>query len=77
MKVASSQRFHPKHPCPICNGHAREARHQGKRCHGFMSFGSLEFLAGQVVGKTWVTLIAVALLWNWRRRLAPEPLAGR
>ena len=43
----------------------------------WLAFGSLEFLAGQIVGKTWVTLIAVALLWTWRRRLAPEPFAGR
>jgi uncharacterized PurR-regulated membrane protein YhhQ (DUF165 family) len=43
-----------------------------------LAFGSLEFLAGQVVGKLWMTLLAVALLWAWRRRLAPErsPAAG-
>lgn len=43
----------------------------------WLAFGSLEFLAGQVVGKTWVTLLAVALLWNWRRRLAPARFAGK
>ena len=38
-----------------------------------LAFGSLEFLAGQVVGKLWMTVLAVALLWAWRRRLAPAP----
>lgn len=33
----------------------------------WLAFGSLEFLAGQVVGKTWVTLATVALLLVWRR----------
>lgn len=37
-----------------------------------LAFGSLEFLPGQIVGKGWVTLIAVALLWTVRRRLAPR-----
>ena len=37
-----------------------------------LAFGSLEFLAGQVVGKLWMTLLAVALLWAVRRRLAPS-----
>jgi uncharacterized PurR-regulated membrane protein YhhQ (DUF165 family) len=36
-----------------------------------LAFGSLEFLAGQIVGKLWMTVLAVALLWAWRRRLAP------
>lgn len=40
-----------------------------------LAFGSLEFLAGQVVGKLWMTLLAVALLWFVRRRLAPPRLA--
>lgn len=33
-----------------------------------LAFGSLAFLPGQVVGKAWVTSIAVALLWAWRTR---------
>ena len=33
----------------------------------WLAFGSLDFLAGQIVGKLWVTLLAVALLWMWRR----------
>lgn len=31
-----------------------------------LAFGSLEFLAGQIVGKTWITLLAVAVLGGWR-----------
>lgn len=38
-----------------------------------LAFGSLEFLSGQIVGKGWMTLLAVALLWTFRRRLAPRP----
>src|SRR5829696_438131 len=34
-----------------------------------LAFGSLEFLLGQVVGKTWVTLLAVPFFWAFRRRL--------
>ena len=33
-----------------------------------LAFGSLAFLPGQVVGKAWMTALAVALLWLWRRR---------
>jgi uncharacterized PurR-regulated membrane protein YhhQ (DUF165 family) len=37
-----------------------------------LAFGSLEFLAGQIVGKAWMTLLAVAVLVVARRpRLAP------
>ena len=38
-----------------------------------LAFGSLDFLAGQVVGKLWMTALAVALLWTMRRQLAPSP----
>lgn len=38
----------------------------------WLAFGSLEFLAGQLVGKTWMTLAAVALLWLLRRRHGRE-----
>jgi|SRR5215213_7334870 len=34
-----------------------------------LAFGSLEFLLGQVVGKTWVTLLAVPFFWTFRSRL--------
>jgi len=33
----------------------------------WLAFGSLAFLPGQLVGKTWTTLIAVAVLWAYRR----------
>ena len=32
----------------------------------WLAFGSLEFLAGQVVGKLWMTALAVALIIAWR-----------
>lgn len=35
----------------------------------WLAFGSLEFLAGQIVGKAWMTLLAVALLALVRPRL--------
>lgn len=34
----------------------------------FIAFGSLDYLAGQVVGKLWMTLIVAALLWAWPRK---------
>jgi queuosine precursor transporter len=34
----------------------------------FLAFGSLDFLAGQVVGKTWMTLLALAIIVATRRR---------
>lgn len=39
-----------------------------------LAFGSLDFLVGQVVGKLWMTALAVALLWAVRRRVS---VAGR
>lgn len=33
----------------------------------WLAFGSLEFLAGQVVGKLWMTALAVVLILAWRR----------
>lgn len=39
----------------------------------WLAFDSLQYLPGQVVGKTWMTLLAVAVLWLLRRRLAPTP----
>lgn len=33
----------------------------------WLAFGSLEFLAGQVVGKGWMTLVAILLLAGFRR----------
>jgi len=34
----------------------------------WLAFGSLTFLAGQVVGKAWMTALAVLVLWAVRRR---------
>ena len=36
----------------------------------WLAFGSLEFLAGQIVGKTTMTLLAILVLWGWRALLA-------
>lgn len=41
----------------------------------WLAFGSLQFLAGQVVGKLWMTALAVALILAWRR-LAARPAQG-
>jgi uncharacterized PurR-regulated membrane protein YhhQ (DUF165 family) len=35
-----------------------------------LAFGSLAFLPGQIVGKWWMTALAVAVLWLWRRASA-------
>lgn len=32
----------------------------------WLAFGSLDFLLGQIVGKAWVTALAVFVLWGWR-----------
>lgn len=32
----------------------------------WLAFGSLDFLVGQVVGKLWMTALAVALIFAWR-----------
>lgn len=34
----------------------------------WLAFGSLDFIAGQLVGKLWMTIIAAAVLWAWHRR---------
>lgn len=41
-----------------------------------LAFGNLDFLPGQIVGKGWVTLVSVLLLWTVRRRLGPRAEAG-
>lgn len=33
----------------------------------WLAFGSLDFLPGQIVGKLWMTALAVALIFTWRR----------
>ena len=35
----------------------------------WLAFGSLQFLPGQVVGKSYMTVLAVLVLWSWRRAL--------
>lgn len=42
-----------------------------------LAFGSLEFFAGQVVRKLWVTSLAILLLILWRRRRVPPPASDR
>lgn len=41
-----------------------------------LAFGSLEFLPGQIVGKVWMTLAAVAILALWRRSRRPAEVAA-
>ena len=35
----------------------------------WLAFGSLDFLPGQIVGKAWMTVLAIALLWGARSAL--------
>jgi uncharacterized PurR-regulated membrane protein YhhQ (DUF165 family) len=42
-----------------------------------LAFGSLAFLPGQIVGKAWMTALAVAVLWAWRNRADHLPLRRR
>ncbi len=35
----------------------------------WLAFGSLSFLPGQIVGKAWITLVTVAIVWLWSRRV--------
>jgi queuosine precursor transporter len=32
----------------------------------WLAFGSLAFIEGQIVGKTWMSLLALFLLWSYR-----------
>ena len=45
---------------------------RGRLLFLLLAFGSLQYLPGQIVGKAWMTLLAVAVLWLLRRRLAPS-----
>lgn len=38
----------------------------------WLAFGSLAFLAGQIVGKLEMTVLAVIVLWTWRAFLARD-----
>lgn len=40
-----------------------------------LAFGSLQFLPGQVLGKAWMTLLAIAVLSVWRR-LSPDTVTA-
>jgi uncharacterized PurR-regulated membrane protein YhhQ (DUF165 family) len=33
----------------------------------WLAFGSLDFLAGQIVGKFWMTVLTVVIILAWRR----------
>lgn len=33
----------------------------------WMAFGNLDFMAGQFIGKLWMTFIAALTLWGWHR----------
>ena len=37
----------------------------------WLAFGSLEFLAGQIVGKLWMTALVVAGIWLYRKKVTP------
>lgn len=39
----------------------------------WLAFGSLDFIAGQLVGKLWMTVIAACVLWMLHRRASQEP----
>jgi len=41
-----------------------------------LAFGSLEFVWGQVVGKTEMTILAIVVLWGWRALLHGKPPAA-
>ncbi|GAB4423773.1 MAG: hypothetical protein OHK0015_01720 [Chloroflexi bacterium OHK40] len=41
----------------------------------WLAFGSLSFLPGQIVGKLWMTALAVGLILTWRRLVA-RPAQG-
>ena len=38
----------------------------------WLAFGSLGYITGQIVGKAWMTALAVALIWLWRLCALPQ-----
>lgn len=42
----------------------------------WLAFGSLTFLPGQIIGKAWMTLLAIALLWGVRGALSQRRCAA-
>ncbi len=43
----------------------------------WLAFGSLEFIAGQIVGKTWMTLLAVVIIAVWRTTVSHNTKARK
>lgn len=43
----------------------------------WLAFGSLDYLPGQVVGKAWMTALAVGVLWVGRRALSERRAPAR
>lgn len=41
----------------------------------WLAFGSLDFIAGQVLGKVWMTLLAVPMIWSLRPALEQKETA--
>ncbi|MEX2314152.1 MAG: VUT family protein, partial [Thermomicrobiales bacterium] len=41
----------------------------------WLAFGSLEFLSGQLVGKGWMTVLAVVVLTFWRRAVRASAMS--
>lgn len=39
----------------------------------WIAFGSLAFIEGLIVGKVYMTILAIVLLWAWRKRWARSP----
>lgn len=39
----------------------------------WIAFGSLDFIEGQIVGKLYMTVLAIGVLWIWRRSFATSP----
>ena len=42
----------------------------------WLAFGSLDFLAGQIVGKGWMTVLAIVLLWGVRHAVSQRRRAA-
>jgi uncharacterized PurR-regulated membrane protein YhhQ (DUF165 family) len=42
----------------------------------WLAFGSLDFLPGQIVGKAWMTLLAIVLLWGARHAVSQRRRAA-
>jgi len=36
-----------------------------------LAFGSLDYLPGQIIGKAWMTLLAIGAMWYWRSANRP------